>query len=93
MKPERLALLGTPRAEITTVLDVGGYYERKLAAVRAHRTQFGPDGPMAELSREEVARLFSREHFVRARLPWTDPEAEADDPLAALAADLGTAPL
>jgi LmbE family N-acetylglucosaminyl deacetylase len=93
MKPERLALLGTPRAEITTALDVGAYYERKLAAVRAHRTQFGPGGPMAELSREEVARLFSREHFARMPLPWADPQAEAADPLAVLAADLGTTPL
>ena len=48
---------------------------------------------MAELSREEVARLFSREHFVRMPLPWADPQAEAADPLAALAAELGTTPL
>jgi N-acetyl-1-D-myo-inositol-2-amino-2-deoxy-alpha-D-glucopyranoside deacetylase len=92
MKPERLALIGTPRAEITTALDVGRYLQRKRAAIRAHRTQFGPDGPMAELPGDEVDRIFSREHFVRFRLPWSAPGA-GDDPLAALEAEIGTTPL
>ena len=92
MKPERLALIGTPRAEITTALDVGRYRDRKRAALRAHRTQFGPDGPMAELPREEVDRIFSREHFVRTHLPWS-VTGPADDPLAILEAEIGTTPL
>jgi LmbE family N-acetylglucosaminyl deacetylase len=93
MSPERLALLGTPRAEITTVLDVSAYADRKRAALRSHRTQFGPNGPMSELPPDEVALILSREHFVRARLPWDDPAAEALDPIAALNAELGTTPL
>ena len=92
MKPERLALIGTPRAEITTALDVGRYHDRKRAALRAHRTQFGPDGPMAELPREEVDRIFSREHFVRVHLPWSTAGTTAD-PLSLLETEIGTTPL
>jgi N-acetyl-1-D-myo-inositol-2-amino-2-deoxy-alpha-D-glucopyranoside deacetylase len=76
--PEQVERMGTPRVEITTVLDVGPYVERKRAAMAAHRTQFGDDGPFRELSPDEVARILSREHFVRAALPWDDSAAPFD---------------
>jgi LmbE family N-acetylglucosaminyl deacetylase len=93
MTPERVALLGTPRAEITTAFDVSAQLERKQAAFRAHRTQFGPNGPMSELPREEVALVLSREHFVRAPLPWDGDSTGERDPLVALSRELGTTSL
>jgi len=91
MTPERLASLGTPRAEITLVLDVSTVVEVKEAAMRAHRTQIGPAGPMSELPRDEVLQMLSREHFVRVLLPW-DALGEALDPLGGLAPGFATTP-
>jgi LmbE family N-acetylglucosaminyl deacetylase len=92
MTAEQVARLGTPRAEISVALDVSAQLERKQAAFRAHRTQFGPNGPLSELPRDEVTLLLSREHFVRVPLPW-HADATDRDPLAALTRDFGTAPL
>jgi hypothetical protein len=83
MTPEELARLGTPLAEITTIVDVSPYLPLKRAAMLAHRTQFGDAGPLSDLPPEEVDRIFSREHFVRVPLPW-DRNAGAVDPLARL---------
>lgn len=91
MTPERLASLGTPRAEITLALDVTTVVEAKETAMRAHRTQIGPDGPMAEMPREEVRRMLAREHFVRVALPW-DALGATTDPLGALSSEYGTMP-
>jgi N-acetyl-1-D-myo-inositol-2-amino-2-deoxy-alpha-D-glucopyranoside deacetylase len=76
--PEQLATMGTPLAEITTIVDVGPFVERKRAAMAAHRTQFGDSGPLHELPRDEVDLWLGREHFVRAALPWDDPAAPFD---------------
>lgn len=76
--PEQLDRMGTPRAEITAILDVGPYVERKMAAMAAHRTQFGDGGPLRELPRDEVESILSQEHFVRVALPWDDPAAPFD---------------
>jgi N-acetyl-1-D-myo-inositol-2-amino-2-deoxy-alpha-D-glucopyranoside deacetylase len=76
--PEQLARMGTPLAEITTIVDVGPYVERKRAAMAAHRTQFGDGGPLRELPRDEADLWLSREHFVRVELPWDDPVAPFD---------------
>jgi hypothetical protein len=92
MSPERLAVIGTPRAEITTVLDVSAFYPLKDKAMKAHRTQFGLDGPMRELSREEVKEWLSKEHSVRVPLPWDDAESTADDHISRLVAEIGTTP-
>lgn len=91
MTPERLATLGTPRAEITLTIDVTSVVEVKDAAMRAHRTQIGPAGPMSELPRDQVLQMLSREHFVRIPLPWAGP-SDAADQLGALAPDFATTP-
>jgi N-acetyl-1-D-myo-inositol-2-amino-2-deoxy-alpha-D-glucopyranoside deacetylase len=85
MTPDQIARLGTPLAEITTFVEVGPYVEVKRAVMEAHQTQFGDGGPLRHLSAEEYVRLLSREHFVRADLPWSDRTAP-DDPLALLSA-------
>ncbi len=91
MTPERLASLGTPRAEIIMTIDVTSVVEVKEAAMRAHRTQIGPAGPMSELPRDQVLQMLSREHFVRVPLPWAAPR-DAVDQLGALAPDFATTP-
>ncbi len=86
LSPEEMAEMGTPRSEITTVIDVSDFRERKERAIRAHLTQVGEGGPMSDMPRDEVERILSREHFVRAPLPWDDgpPPRDLLDDLAAL---------
>ncbi len=91
MSDDRIARLGTPRADITLALDVSSAVAEKEAAMRAHRTQIGPAGPFSELPRDEVVRLLSREHFVRVVLPWSGSDPIAD-PLGDLAGAFGTSP-
>ncbi len=58
---------GVPDEEITAEVDVSAYVDRKIAAVRAHRTQTGP-GTRFSMVPEAVAREFwSRESYVLAR--------------------------
>jgi N-acetyl-1-D-myo-inositol-2-amino-2-deoxy-alpha-D-glucopyranoside deacetylase len=76
--PEQLATMGTPLAEITTIVEVAPYVERKQAAMAAHRTQFGDGGALRELPRDEADLWLGREHFVRVRLPWDDPVSPFD---------------
>jgi N-acetyl-1-D-myo-inositol-2-amino-2-deoxy-alpha-D-glucopyranoside deacetylase len=76
--PEQLAQMGTPLAEITTIVEIGPYVERKREVMAAHRTQFGDDGPLRDLPRDEANLWLSREHFVRVALPWDDPLAPFD---------------
>jgi LmbE family N-acetylglucosaminyl deacetylase len=73
MTPEMKANLGTPTAEITHVLDISPWADYKRAAIFAHRTQTAPGGPLSELPDEQMDRWLSREHFVRAPLPWSAP--------------------
>lgn len=71
LSPEMKANLGTPIAEITHVLDIAPWAERKRQAIYAHQTQTGPGGPLSHLPQEQMDRWLSREHFVRASLQWT----------------------
>jgi N-acetyl-1-D-myo-inositol-2-amino-2-deoxy-alpha-D-glucopyranoside deacetylase len=70
MSAETLARLGTRAELITTVVDVRAVLPRKRAALRAHRTQFGPDGPLTDLPPEQVTEWFSFERFWRVQLPY-----------------------
>ncbi len=86
LTPEEMAEMGTPRSEITTAIDVSDFRVRKERAIGAHLTQVGEGGPMSDMPRDEVERILSREHFVRAPLPWDDgaPPRDLLDDLAAL---------
>ena len=85
LTPEEMAEMGTPRSEITTVIDVSDFRERKERAIRAHVTQVGEGGPMSDMPRDEVEQILSREHFVRAMLPWDEDGAPPRDLLDDLA--------
>lgn len=85
---EALNQMGTPREQITTVVSVRPWLERKRAAMTAHRTQFGDEGPLNRLAPDEVDAFLSTEHFVRFPLPGDDP-ADTFDPLSTLS-PLGT---
>jgi len=52
----------------TFVIDVRDWVPRKLAALRCHRTQMGPNNPMAWIDDDEARRWFGVEQFRRAPL-------------------------
>jgi LmbE family N-acetylglucosaminyl deacetylase len=72
--PDVLETFGTPHDQITTWMDITSYRERKLAALRAHRSQVGDDGPLASLPQDERELWFSIETARLMPLPWNpDP--------------------
>jgi len=87
MTDEMLATFGTPRAEITTEVEVTPYLDRKWAAIMAHLTQMGEGGPLSHLPRDVVRETMRHEYFTLVPLPW----AAADgDPLAELSSQADT---
>ena len=61
----------------TFVIDVRDWAVRKLAALRCHRTQMGPNNPMAWIDEDEARRWLGVEQFTRAPLDATgDPMLE-----------------
>ena len=52
----------------TFVIDVRDWAVRKLAALRCHRTQMGPNNPMAWIDEDEARRWLGVEQFRRAPL-------------------------
>jgi len=48
------------------VIDVRDWVPRKLAALRCHRTQMGPNNPMAWIAESEARQLMGFEQFRRA---------------------------
>jgi len=51
------------------VIDVRDWAVRKLAALRCHRTQMGPNNPMAWIDEVEARRWLGMEQFRRSTLP------------------------
>jgi N-acetyl-1-D-myo-inositol-2-amino-2-deoxy-alpha-D-glucopyranoside deacetylase len=78
VSPDALAAYGTDDELITTVIDVSGQFERKVAAIRAHRTQITADSPWAGTSLDDV-REFAR--FERFRLVERVNSDSGRDPL------------
>jgi N-acetyl-1-D-myo-inositol-2-amino-2-deoxy-alpha-D-glucopyranoside deacetylase len=64
------ANLGTPRAQITTSVDVSRWAQQKQDAFIAHHSQTGEGGPLSGAAPEAMERRLVTEHFVRAALPW-----------------------
>ena len=59
------------------VIDVRDWAVRKLAALRCHRTQMGPNNPIAWIDEDEARRWLGVEQFRRAPLDATgDPMLE-----------------
>ena len=83
------ANLGTPRSEITHTITIEAWRESKRAAIAAHRTQTAEGGPLAGIAPEVREWQLSSEYFVRAPLPWSSPDDDASDIIAALAGEHG----
>jgi LmbE family N-acetylglucosaminyl deacetylase len=61
----------------TLVVDVRAWVPRKLAALRCHRTQMGPNNPVSWIDEEEARQWLGTEQFRRAALEATgDPVLE-----------------
>jgi LmbE family N-acetylglucosaminyl deacetylase len=61
----------------TFVIDVRDWVPRKLAALRCHRTQMGPNNPIAWIDDDEARRWLGVEQFRRSPLDATgDPILE-----------------
>jgi len=52
----------------TFVIDVQAWVPRKLAAIRCHRTQIGPDNPFRHITDEQARDLLGVEQFRRSPL-------------------------
>ncbi len=57
--------VGTPDEEITTRVDVGSYMQRKVDALRCHRTQVKPDWWYFRIPPEVLRDTFNEEMFIR----------------------------
>ena len=56
----------------TLSIDVRAWIPRKLAALRCHRTQLGPNHPMAWIDDDEARKWLGIEYFRRAPIPGLD---------------------
>lgn len=54
---------GTPEAELHWSVDVSGYTEQKLGALRAHASQVTDIGNLTNMPREVFDTMFGREYF------------------------------
>ena len=70
--------IGVADEDVTTVLDVGNFVERKEAAARCHRTQIEGNQPFAWIPEDIRVRFLSTEYFVRAEPP---PQGGSEDDL------------
>ena len=52
----------------TFVIDVRRWVPRKLAALRCHRTQMGPQNPIAWIDEDEARQWLGQEQFRRSSL-------------------------
>ena len=63
---------------ITARLDVTAAFDKKLAAVLVHRTQFAPEGTFRTMP-EDIARIaFGEEHYSLVKSLVQTPEFEED---------------
>jgi len=67
-----------PDQHITTYLDVAPWFDRKWAAVLAHRTQMAEGSWFMTLPDEVRRRGFGREAFILAASRVDAPSAESD---------------
>ncbi len=76
--------IGTPDELVTTFVDVADHLPQKLAALRAHRSQLGPESFFLNLPEELTAMAFGVETFVRHRSDVAVPGGIEDDLFAGL---------
>ncbi len=78
-------LVGYPRDEITTIIDVSDHVEAKLRGIQCHVSQVGRGGRFGDQA-EEVVRTpwFQQETFILARSTVGEPEGTESDLFARL---------
>jgi LmbE family N-acetylglucosaminyl deacetylase len=69
---------GVPNDEITAVVDISGYLDEKLAALKAHRTQIPDDWYMFQVPEEHRPAVFGTETFQRIYTRVEAPFRETD---------------
>jgi LmbE family N-acetylglucosaminyl deacetylase len=62
----------------TTRIDVGAYLAHKWEAIRAHRTQFSPDGLFSTMPEDIALVAWGEEHLSRVRSTVAAPDEESD---------------
>jgi len=75
---------GDAAVPATFAIDVRGWVARKLEALRCHRTQMGPNNPIAWIDENDARRWLGAEYFRRSPLESVDGSAleELGEPLA-----------
>ena len=70
--------LGTPDEYVTTKVDVSAFVDAKLAAMRAHASQMGPDSFFLNMPEELALQAWGTEFFRLARSDVPTPVPEDD---------------
>lgn len=68
--PEDRAL--QTEAQITHVIDISPYYDRKQEAMRSHQTQFGEDSPFSKIPEDVMKKAWGNEYYIQV-YPTPDP--------------------
>lgn len=77
-EPSGAPPFGTDDGDVTTVVDVRPWLERKRTALAAHRSQLGADSFFLNVPDDLAPAVFGREWFVRARSDVPAPLPEDD---------------
>jgi len=77
-------MVGYSRKDITTVIDIGAYLERKMRGLQCHATQFDASEFAKEMGLEVEDAMFTKEVFVLARSTVGRPEEVETDLLRGL---------
>jgi N-acetyl-1-D-myo-inositol-2-amino-2-deoxy-alpha-D-glucopyranoside deacetylase len=70
--------LGTPDERVTTAVPVDAYWDQRWAALRAHRTQYGPGHPFMTVPESMIRGWLATDSFVRLTPP-PDPALPLPD--------------
>jgi LmbE family N-acetylglucosaminyl deacetylase len=62
-------VFGVPESEITTVVDVGNFLDRKRAAIAAHASQVHDTGPFLAMPPEVFRVALGKEFYIRRGVP------------------------
>lgn len=57
------------KTQITHVLDISKYFDKKQNAMRAHQTQFGKDSPFVKIPDEMMKKAMGNEYFIQVYPP------------------------
>jgi LmbE family N-acetylglucosaminyl deacetylase len=59
-------------AQVTHIIDISPYFDRKIDAMRAHQTQFGEDSPFRAIPNDLMRKSSGKEYFIQV-YPTPDP--------------------